>query len=300
MTTQPISEPIRILLVEDEPDYAQAMFERLSLEPQQVFRIHLSTCLTEALAHLAKEGVDVILLDLVLPESKGLETFERVCEQAPEIPIVVLTAVDNDSLALEAVRRGAQDFLVKGQADQKLIARVIRYAIERHRMQSALRNLSMLDDLTGLYNRRGFLRLAEQHMKLAARTKRTSLVMLVDVDGLKRINDSHGHPEGDRVLMETAEVLRATFRTSDIIARIGGDEFAIIAIEASQSNVEVLVSRLNGKVSERNAQQSPRSALSLSVGVACLDPEHQMPLEELMAKADQALYEQKRRKAVSR
>ena len=300
MTMPPPSEAIRVLLVEDEPDYAQAMLERLSQEPEQSFRIHLSTCLTEALDHLVKERVDIILLDLMLPESRGLETFEKVCEQAPEVAVVVLTAVDNDTLALEAVRRGAQDFLVKGQADRKLIMRVIRYAMERHRMQSALRNLSLLDDLTGLYNRRGFLRLAEQHRKLAARTKRTSLVMLVDVDRLKQINDSRGHQECDRVLVETAEVLRAALRTSDIIARIGGDEFAIIAIEASPSNADVLVARLQSGVTDRNRREHQRLPLSLSVGVACLDPQGEMSLEALMAKADEALYGQKRRAAGGR
>ena len=290
-------QPIHVLVIEDDPDYLRSLRDRLSKDTSQLFHVYCATTLQEGLTQLGKGGSDVILLDLMLPESQGLQTYERIHAHTPEIPVIVLTAVDNDALAIEAVRRGAQDFLVKGQVEGKLLSRVIRYAIERHRMQAALRSLSLLDDLTGLYNRRGFSRLAEQHLKLANRTKRGSLLMFIDVDGLKQINDTVGHPEGDRALTETAEILKHTFRSSDVIARIGGDEFAVIAIDASQNSAAHLVMRLQEKLQAANAQPGRRYPLSLSVGVASLDPQSTQSLEALMAKADEALYQQKRSKA---
>ncbi|MBI2494976.1 MAG: diguanylate cyclase response regulator, partial [Candidatus Omnitrophica bacterium] len=215
---------------------------------------------------------------------------------APEVPIVVLTVLDDDAVALEAVRQGAQDYLVKGQVPAERLSRVIGYAIERHRMQTTLQGLSLVDELTRLYNRRGFLNLAAQHLKLAQRTKRGLSLAFIDLDGLKHINDTFGHHEGDRALVETAEILKRTFRSSDIMARIGGDEFAILAIEAQEDSGGRLASRLQDKVREHNAQQQRSHELSLSMGIAHLDPQSPSSVEGLMTRADQALYEHKRSK----
>ena len=284
-----------VLLIEDEPDYARVLQEMLVRETNPPLGVTSVDRLRAGLDHLAKGGIDVVLLDLFLPDSRGLDTFTRIHLHVPEIPIVVLTVYDDDAVALEAVRKGAQDYLLKGHVDGKMLSRVIRYAIERHRMQATLRSLSLLDDLTGLYNRRGFLTLGAQHVKLALRTNRGSLVMMADLDGLKQINDSFGHPEGDLALVRTAEILRGTFRTSDILGRIGGDEFAVLAIEARQDSGEVLMARLQENLVRYNAQPDLRYKLSISAGVATLDPEGTLSVEDLMARADAALYDQKRR-----
>lgn len=289
-----MSSHIKVLLIEDDPDYARGICDRLSSETSHLFDLECAGTLESGLEHLAKGGADLVLLDLILPDSKGLDTFARVYTQAPEVPIVVLTVFGDEALALEAVGKGAQDYLPKGQTDGKMLSRVIRYAIERHRMQAALRSLSLLDDLTGLYNRRGFMRLSEQHLKLARRTNRGSLLVFADVDHLKQINDTYGHKEGDAALIEAAGILKATFRTSDVIARIGGDEFAVLAIEARKDSGDVLASRLREKLRDRNAHKHHTYQLSLSVGVACLDPSAISSLEDLMVEADKALYEQKR------
>lgn len=287
---------IRVLLIEDDPDYALGIGQRLANESSHVFRLQYAKTLQAGLDHLLKSGVDVILLDLLLPDSRGLDTFLRISAQAPETPIVILTVFGDEALALEVVGKGAQDYLPKGEVDGHTITRVITYAIERHRMQSALRSLSLIDELTGLYNRRGFLRLADQHLKLAHRTKRGSLLVFADVDNLKQINDTFGHQEGDAALVHTAEILRASFRASDVIARIGGDEFAILAIEASQDSAQFLTDRLQERLKEYNAQQKRPYRFSISAGMACLDPANMVSLEELMGLADRALYEQKRHK----
>ncbi len=232
-----------------------------------------------------------------MPDSLGLDTFTAI---AACVPIVVLTGVDDDAAALEAVRRGAQDYLVKGSLDGKMLARVVRYAIERHRMQETLRNLSVIDDLTGLYNRRGFLTLAEQHLKLAQRAQRSLMLLFADLDGLKTINDTFGHQQGDAVLLRTARVLKESFRSSDIIARIGRDEFAILAIEVPTDIVLVLSARLQNHLANDNAKARQPYSLSLSVGVDWFSLQQPVStVEELIAKADASLYEQKSHKRKS-
>ena len=134
----------------------------------------------------------------------------------------------------------------------------------------------------------------EQHLKLARRTAKGLLLLLPDVDGLKQINDTCGHQRGDEALVEAANILKGAFRASDIVARIGGDEFAVIAIEAWQESIETLRARIRQRVEEAQAKRpSPSYRLSFSVGAAYADPTRLPPLDELLAQADRTLYEQK-------
>jgi diguanylate cyclase (GGDEF)-like protein len=161
------------------------------------------------------------------------------------------------------------------------------------RMVAEVRAMSLVDQLTGLSNRRGFRLLAEQQLRIANRTKRGILLLFADLDGMKRINDTLGHQEGDLALVEVAEVLRETFRESDIIARIGGDEFAIVAIEAEKDSADLLGRRLRENLAARNAKGVRRYALSMSLGVARYDPGSPCTLDELLARADRLMYGEK-------
>ncbi|MCI0519274.1 MAG: diguanylate cyclase [Chloroflexi bacterium] len=286
-------DTVKILLVEDNDDYAwmlRLVFQELNSGRFEISRFdHLGPALFE----LGRGKFDVILLDLTLPDSSGFETFIQTYNAAPETPIVVMTADDNKELALRAVREGAQDFLVKGDMDINQLVRAIEYAVERHRVLSGLRRMSLLDDLTGLLNRRGFITLADQHRKIAARANRDLLLFFADLDGLKQINDRHGHPAGDAALQTVAAVLKDTFRSSDLIARLGGDEFTILAIDAPDRNARTILSRLQNQLDERNAQNT-RYKLTMSVGMGRFDPQKHEDIEKMMAQADRALYEQKR------
>lgn len=253
-----------------------------------------ASCLAEAERRLACGGIDAILLDLSLPDSHGLSTITAILEAAPEVPIVVLTDRDDESLALQALQAGAQDYLLKGQMPSHLLIRALRYAIERHQLQATVRSLSLLDELTGLYNRRGFFTLAERQLKLAPRIQIGLTLVLADLDGLKQINDTFGHGQGDLALVKTAEVLRQTFRDSDIIARLAGDEFTVLVSDDSTFSGEVIQRRLQEELNDFNAQAQLPCRLSLSLGTAHFDPMCPRPIEQLMAQADQAMYGQKR------
>ncbi len=163
-------------------------------------------------------------------------------------------------------------------------------------LKEKLHRLSIVDELTRLHNRRGFFNLVEQQLKMAVRYRKKMLLVFADMDGMKQINDTYGHNEGDRALIETAGVLKDTFRESDIIARIGGDEFVVLVTEASGLTRELISARLREKVDFFNKESVNPYSLSLSVGTVWYDPEKPDTIDELMAEADKLMYTDKKRK----
>lgn len=283
---------LKVLLVEDNPADARYIRELLSDYPGK-FLVENVVTLEQTLLRLPQKQIDVIMLDLFLPDSKGMDTFKVVHDKQPEIPIVVMTGMSDETYALEAVQNGAQDYLVKGQTDAPLLNRALRYAIERHRLQEELRALSLEDELTGLYNRRGFLTIARQQLKSARRMGRNMSLLFADVDNLKLVNDYFGHSEGDRLLMEIADILRAAFRESDVIARLGGDEFAVFAEETQDSPSSGLTLRMTHELERRNAIPGRRYRLSACVGAAYYKAGDETSIEDLLSKADADMYKQK-------
>jgi len=280
----------RLLLVEDNEADARLIREALDeaiVKPGQVTHVRR---LADALAAVAGEAFDVILFDLSLPDGRGLNTIEQLRAKAPHVALVVLTGVDDEGLALMSLQLGAQDYLVKTQIDRHLIARAVRYAIERHRMQATLQGLALIDELTGLYNRRGFLAFADQHLKLARRTARGLWLVLAAVDDLKQINATFGRSEGDQALRKAAGILRTTFRDSDVVARVGGDEFSVLALHASEDSGTIIKTRLAQNLAEDNARKEHAWGLALSVGIAAFDGSTAVTLDELMTQAENALY----------
>jgi diguanylate cyclase (GGDEF)-like protein/PAS domain S-box-containing protein len=169
---------------------------------------------------------------------------------------------------------------------------------DRKQMEEEIRALSLHDELTSLNNRRGFMTLAEHALKTATRMKKTIALIYLDVDNLKKINDTGGHRLGDRALVEIAFVLKKSFRESDIIGRLGGDEFSVLAMESNKMNVDVLTRRLNEKLEFFNTRSSAEAGFSLSVslGVATREPDRPDAIEEMLSRADLLMYEHKRSK----
>ena len=181
-------------------------------------------------------------------------------------------------------------------ANDKVIM-VARDITERKQIEVSLWEISIRDQLTGLYNRRGFITLAQQQIKTAERGKRLMPLVFVDVDDMKGINDNLGHEEGDRALSDAASILRQTFRESDIIARIGGDEFAILATDVTEMNPDILSERLQQNIDAFNQSVAQKFKLSMSWGIAIYNPETPITLDELMSAADGLMYAQKKTKS---
>lgn len=198
---------------------------------------------------------------------------------------------------LRDVRTGQETHLLDGagsRAFRDLLRRALQCATKQYVLQTELSNLALKDELTGLYNRRGFLALAERQLKLARRSGRSLLLFFIDVDGLKEINDVFGHAKGDAALKRMAEALEATFRDSDVTARFGGDEFAVLAIEATGQSEATIRERLTELLNSRSSQECEYK-FSVSLGAARFDPWNASSIRDLIAEADQVMYEQKRR-----
>ncbi len=159
-----------------------------------------------------------------------------------------------------------------------------------------MEQLALTDELTGLRNRRGFLVLADQALRMARRTRARSALVFIDLDGLKQVNDTRGHAAGDAMIADAARVLSHVFRESDVVARVGGDEFAVLAVLDEADGSSALNSRLAAAIERVNAQAVASMRLSMSVGIEELDSRSDMPLDVLLARADRAMYERKRRR----
>lgn len=186
---------------------------------------------------------------------------------------------------------------LKSHSLSQLLTRAVECAVKQYLLRAQLSNFAFTDELTGLYNRRGFMPLTERQLRLGRRSGREMLLFFVDVDSLKRINDSFGHAEGDLALTRTAEVLRKTFRDSDVLARLGGDEFAALAIEATGHSEALITARLRRNL-ETASSKDPRYPLSLSLGVVRFDPRTANSITQLMLQADKAMYEHKAQRGI--
>ena len=296
MAAQP---PISVLLVEDNPADIYLVQRILAETPDFPASVEAVGRLSTAIDRLRQNGVDLVLLDLSLPDSSGLETFRQLADGIPVVPVVVLSGYDDERTALEAVRVGAQDYLVKGKFNSALLGRTLRYAIERHRLQTELHALSLTDELTGLYNRRGFLTLAAEDLRQARRRGAELVLGFADLDGLKTINDRYGHTEGDQAIRDAAVILRHTFRDSDLIARLGGDEFIILLRDARPDATDRARTRLAQRLRQHNEAGRHPYELSLSVGFARERVFDHATLERLIAAADRAMYRSKHDSASS-
>ena len=167
---------------------------------------------------------------------------------------------------------------------------------EKKVLEEKLQTMSMVDELTGLYNRRGFFMISDQQVKIANRVKSELLCFFIDLDGMKWINDTLGHKRGDEALVATATILKETFREADVIGRIGGDEFAVLAVSTNGINANTLKSRLQKRVDSYNAQTEKSYKLSLSIGVTGHDCHGQQSMDDLLSAADGLMYEEKKEK----
>lgn len=401
---------INILLIEDDSNYSQLLQRKFQYINDYEFDIKLSDCLLDGLNQLNIEDIDIVLLDLNLPDSWGIETFKKIYDNNSNTPIIILTGSDDKQMALEAIRLGAQDYLVKGELNINHLVRSVNYAIERNKIvkfnddikelnkdhkkfiymldnnidgilvidknyticyanksaekiynqssenligtpfgnpvvkgekteietfdtsgakhvvemsvaeivwegetsylaslrdisehkkkQEALYALSNKDDVTGLYNRRGFQSLAIQHIKLAKQTKSGLIIVVLDIDGLKQINDRFGHMVGTKAIIETAEILQQTFRESDIISRLGGDEFVVLTTITIPDDFKVIESRLKKIIMDHNAKKDRPYNLSISMGTAHYDPINPVSLNELLNQADKSMYAYKNNKKI--
>src|SRR5574341_511091 len=277
-----------VLLIEDNPGDARLIEEMLRGEPSAPFRLIYADRLSRGLEHLSSGETGLVLLDPSLPDSIGLETFARVYAHSPTVPIIVLTGNDDQSVALSAVKGGAQDYLVKGRLDRELLLRAMHYSIERKRYQVQLEHQANYDALTGLPNR-NLLHDRLRQAVYSQRNPRHIAVVFMDLDHFKFVNDSLGHSTGDKLLKGMGERLRAVLREGDTVGRVGGDEFVLILND--QSNEEVIfraMQRISAKVAEPIEVDGKELYVTCSAGIS-LYPQDGPDVDTLLRNADVAM-----------
>ncbi len=287
-----MSEKFSIMVVDDDPELLLVLQGFFSAEglPCETF-----SSAEAALEHLAKVSCDIMVADVIIPGMQGLELTERAKRIRPDLNIIVMTGYIEKFSYEEAIAAGASDFIKKPFSLNELMLR-----IKHVRLQEKLRALSVTDELTGLPNRRGFFTLAEQQLKAVLRAKRDMVLLFADLDDFKEINDTRGHQEGDRALMAMADVFRQNFRDSDIIARMSGDEFAILLADMTEDNVRVIRNRLDQDIEAFNARMNGSYRLSVSIGMAVHNHDTPSTIDELLRLADTRMYEEKQRKKLDK
>ena len=284
---------MKILIAEDDA-VSLALLESLLIEwGYSVIAVTDGKAALEVLQ--SKDSPQIVILDWMMPEIDGLTVCQRVRELNKDryVYIIFLTAKILTEDILNGLKAGADDYMVKPFNACELQMRINagRRIIE---LEEKLHNMAITDELTKIYNRRGFLALSENQLSIARRQNRPVFLLYADIDNLKEINDISGHKAGDEAIIDTARILKATYRKSDIIARISGDEFAVFLMANSENDAYVISSRLQKNVDNHN--NSCDRKLSLSYGMAVFPPDSIQNLEDMLVQADNLMYQHKKSK----
>ena len=318
-----------ILLLEDNLGDAYLFKNFLVVTNAANFQLTHVETLAEAIKYSQEKSFDVILLDLSLPDSQGIETLLTMEEQASNLPIVVLTGTKDEELGIKAVQQGAQDYLVKGQVTQELLVRSIRYAIERANLMKKLhqkeehlekfnqelqqrvevrtaelnkRNeqlqyflkLATTDRLTGLANRHYFAEFWEVEWKAAVRNSTPISAIMIDIDYFKSFNDTFGHQKGDDCLKQVAQRIKKTLkRPRDLAVRYGGEEFLVVLPNTNREGAITIAKTIQLEIRSlgiSHCKSDVSDRVTVSMGIATVIPQRRAKPEDLIAYADRALY----------
>ena len=279
-----------VLVIEDNIDEFNIMQEMLTDAIESSFELIHVDRLESGLEKLLAGSIDIVLLDLSLPDCQMQDTFSKLYEQIPDVPIIVMASPEEESLAVKAAQLGAEDYIIKGKTDSLQLRHLIKYAVEQHEIQHELSNLTLVDKLTGLYTRQSLFILSQHYLKLANRVEKGMMYFLVDVSNFNEISNTFGFAEQENALIDTANILKQTFRRSDVIARYAESIFAVVAIEASKDSDKILTDRLRTNLDKYNQNPNRDFKLSLQIGIAYYNAKYPCSIIEVIARASKALY----------
>ena len=289
-----------VLLVEDNCGDARLMREIFKEAERDPVSLECVGTLALAEEMLASREFDLIVLDVGLPDAQGLEGVRRINTAAPSVPLVVLTGLDDEHLAAQALQEGAQDYLIKGEIEPRGLLRALRYAVERKSSdETALRLAREItysaehDFLTGLPNRVLLGDRIDMAIAYAERHSKKAALLFLDVDGFKHVNDSLGHPTGDKLLQSIAGRLLTCVRSCDTVSRQGGDEFVVLLSEVEHAeDATVIARRMLKVIKEAHAIDGHDLHVTTSIGVSVY-PDDGPDASHLLRNADTAMYQAK-------
>lgn len=264
------------------------------------FNVETSLTFHDALKLIREKPYDAVIAELDIPEIMGIEVLRKLKESKSETPVIVVTTCKSVSLAVEAMKSGAYDYITKPfNADELKL--VIHHALDMRKLaeeakeKKIYQELALTDALTQIYNRRYFEELLRRETERANRYRQKFSLMMIDVDDFKKHNDTYGHVEGDKVLKDIASAILYKIRSTDYVARYGGEEFAVIAPQTDKEGASVLAARLINLIAGKEflLNNSQKIKISISAGVSTFNEDAQTK-EELINHADEALYQAKK------
>lgn len=288
------SNRVSVLLIEDNPGDARLVQRMLARAPGHDYEMFHVKRLEDALSSLEAQPFQLVLVDLSLPDARGMDSVTRLQAMVPSVPIIVMSGLSDEELAVHAVQIGAQDYLVKGEVDARALHRAIRYAVQRKATEERLAQLAHYDQLTGLANRTTFREHARRALARARRHPGTlPAIFMLDLDRFKAVNDTLGHDTGDSLLVRVGERLTSAVRRSDTVARLGGDEFAVLIEDIKKEDqiatpAQHIIEALGPEV----YLDEHEVRVTTSIGIAVF-PENGETVEELLKNADSAMYRAK-------
>lgn len=277
---------INVLLIEDDPLSAGLTNGWLKREKAFDFKLHWRTSYADALELVQKQSMDIVILDLDLPDSAEEETINRIHSLSEKLPVIVFSSSGDMAIARKAVEQGAQEFFLKGHIDATLLCRSIVLALDRHKAHQNLQNSLFRDDLTGLHKKAFFLDFAEKKLQYARRKNTEHTLMMCEVLDISNGAPQQIPPDSD-LLGSAANVLRRAFRSSDLIARWGGSTFVVLAMDSDFGGSRVVEKRLQTMLYDLH--------MIANFGFVIYDPLKPRPLRRLMETAEQTLEEEKQR-----
>ena len=287
-----VPKEVSILLVEDNKKDIQLITDYISKSSRLNATIQTVDSIKKAKTVMFYQQIDILLIDLNIEGIKCEELFDRFNKETLSIPYIVITNERDEDMGIEAVQKGAQDYLVRSELSERILRRGIIYSMERHEILQSLYRTTIVDELTGLYNRRGLYTLGNQQIELAKRHSDDIFIFYLDLDGMKEINDTLGHDYGDQALLTASKIMHKTFRTTDILSRLGGDEFVTVAVKAQYEFIPIIIQRIKDYIKEENKTLKDYQ-ISMSIGVSKVDLEHETPLDDAIKNADREMYKVK-------
>ena len=280
---------VSILLIEDNKKDIQLITDYINESSRLDATIQTSDSIKKAKTIMFYQEVDILLVDLNIEGIKFEELFDYFNQETLSIPYIVITDERDEDMGIEAVQKGAQDYLVRSELSERILRRGIIYSMERHEILQSLYRTTIIDELTGLYNRRGLHTLGNQQVELAKRHNDDIFVFYLDLDGMKEINDTLGHTYGDKALIGASKIMHKTFRATDILSRLGGDEFVGVAVKAQYEFIPIIIQRIKDYMQAEN-KSLKKYQISMSIGVSKVNLDHETPLDDAITNADKEMY----------
>ncbi len=278
---------LRILVAESSVREISAMLETACQLPHAEVELVSAASIAALLATIPKVRPDLLLLDLSLARPASPETVRRICRAAPKVPLVVVASAGEKDEAARCLQQGAMDRVFKDAMDTTVIERLLRAAFERNTIEG-LADL-LRDPLTGLYSREAFLTIGKRKMESARRSGGTLVLACLFLENLGGLRERFGSSVEEHALLDFAELLSASFRRSDVIARTGTAEFAVLAVDAAEPSAAILRQRVERRLMACNTSRDPRHAIELRFGASFWQPEHDKAFVQLLDSLESTL-----------